>query len=246
MKRFAVVQHSYSEFLGLIETQLEKRDIGFIYFRPFLGSELPGSGLQFDALFLLGGPMSPLDRAELSWLDDETRVIGAFRQAKRPIIGIGLGAMMMADYEGARIEATPRINAYWTRARKTAAGEGDPLAEAVDGEEVLVWAPGAATLPSGLEPILVDEAGNWIAFRPEPESVGMLFRPEMKPGMIEDIMMEEDRETPANVLDLMERMRARWADMQRLTDKIVVALVTSSHLMQERHKPPVFSLKVEK
>lgn len=246
MKRFAVVQHSYSEFLGLIETQLEKRDIGFNYFRPFLGSELPGSGLQFDALFLLGGPMSPLDSEDWPWLDDEIRTIGIFRQARRPIIGFGMGAMMMAAYEGAKIDYKPRNNVYWTIARKTSAGEGDPLAEAVDGEEVLVWAPGSARLPPGMEPILVDADGNWLAFRPEPESVGMLFRPEMKPGMIEDILMEEDREVPDNVFEIMERMRTLWPQLQRLTDKVVVALVTSCKLMQERHKPPVFSLKVEK
>lgn len=35
MKHFAVVQHSYSEFLGIVESQLEKRDIGFSYFRVF-------------------------------------------------------------------------------------------------------------------------------------------------------------------------------------------------------------------
>lgn len=245
MKRFAVVQHSYSEFLGLIETQLEKRDIGFIYFRPFLGQDLPGSGLQFDALFLLGGPMSPLDSGQHAWLQDEIRVIGAFRQARRPIVGIGMGAMLMAAYEGAQLSAEPAINAYWTTAYKTRTGEGDPLAEAVDGEPVLVWAPGQAILPPGMEPILVDDAGRWIAFRPDAQSIGMLFRPEMKPGMIEDILMEEDREVPENVGELMERMRELWPQMQRQTDKVVVALVSSLQLMQERHKPPVFSLKVE-
>jgi hypothetical protein len=50
MKRFAAVQHSYSEFLGAIEKQLENRGIGFTYFRPFTGQSLPASALQFDAL----------------------------------------------------------------------------------------------------------------------------------------------------------------------------------------------------
>lgn len=42
MKNYCVVQHSYSEFLGLIESQLEKRDIGFSYYRPFVGQDSPG------------------------------------------------------------------------------------------------------------------------------------------------------------------------------------------------------------
>ena len=43
MKKFFVVQHSYAEFLGPIEKQLESRNIGFQYLRPFLGSYLPTS-----------------------------------------------------------------------------------------------------------------------------------------------------------------------------------------------------------
>lgn len=54
MKRFLVVQHTYSEFLGGIEKQLENRGIGFIYTRPFTGQSLPASALQYNALWLLG------------------------------------------------------------------------------------------------------------------------------------------------------------------------------------------------
>lgn len=246
MKRFAVVQQSYSEFLSLIETQLEKRDIGFIYFRPFLGSEVPGSALQFDALFLLGGPMSPLDTEEYPWLENVMHLVQAFRQAKRPVVGIGLGAMELVASFGAEIRPEPRINAYWTTAHKTSAGEGDPLAEAVDGQPVLVWAPGEAIMPTGMRPILVDDAGRWIAVRPDENSIAMLFRPEMKPGLIEDILMEEGREVPEDVGEILSRMRELWPQMQQQTDRVVVALVTSLKLMRERHKPPVFSLKVEK
>ncbi|MHB8249269.1 MAG: type 1 glutamine amidotransferase [Acidithiobacillus sp.] len=245
MKHFAVVQHSYSEFLGLIESQLEKRDIGFSYFRAFLNQDLPGSALTFDALFLLGGPMSPLESDAHPWLLQERNVIGAFRKAGRPVVGLGLGALLLAQYEGAELSREPYHNAYFTTAHATEAGRDDPLAQAVDGAEVLVWSPGVARLPEGIAPLVVDDAGNWIAFRPEPGAVGMLFHPEMKPGMIEDIIMEEDREVPENVGELLETARRLWPQMQETTDRVVVALVHELSLMQERRKPRVFSLKVD-
>ena len=138
MKQFAVVQHTYSEFLGLIENQLEKRDIGFAYFRPFVGQDLPGSAGQFDALFVLGGQAPPGDHDQNPWHDDELRLIGIFRDARRPMVGLGYGALVLAEYEGALLSPEPFHNAYWTIAHKTPAGEADALAQAVDGRPVLV------------------------------------------------------------------------------------------------------------
>lgn len=244
MKRFAVVQHTYSEFLGLIETQLEKRDIGFHYIRPFVGQELPGSPAQYDALFLLGGKVPPTDRRAAPWVDDEIALVGAFRQAKRPVVGFGFGALVIVEYEGGQVTSQPFHQAYWTRAHRTPAGAGDALAEAVDGRKVLVLFNGSAELPSGMEPILVDDEGRWLAVRPDPLTYALLFRPELKPGMLEDMIMEAKRITPANLGELLAEARLEWHNMQALTDAVVVALVKELDLMTERHKMPVFHLKV--
>lgn len=244
MKNFAVVQHTFAEFLGLIETQLEKRDIGFSYMRPFVGGDVPGNAGQFDALFLLGGKDPVTDRDASPWLEDELRLVGLFRQARRPIVGFGFGAMVIAEYEGAQMSAEPFHQAYWTTAHITPAGKGDAVAEAANGRRVLVMTNGSAKLPSGLEPILVDDQGNWIAIRPERLTYGLLFRPELKPGMIEDMIMEEGRQTPDNIGELLEQTRLEWQGMQELTDLMVVALVTELDLMTERRKAPVFRLNV--
>ncbi len=244
MKQFAVIQHTYSEFLGLIENQLEKRDIGFVYFRPFVGQDLPGSAGQFDALFVLGGQHPPSDHEKNPWHDDELRLIGIFREARRPMVGLGYGGLLLAEYEGARLSAEPFHDAYWTTAHKTPAGEGDALADAVDGQPVLVMANGSAALPAGVEPIVVDDDGRWIAIRPDPLAYGLLFRPELKPGMIEDMIMEAKRKTPADIGDLLAGARQHWGDMQRTTDQVIVALVKELDLMAERRKMPVFRLNI--
>ena len=244
MKQFAVVQHTYSEFLGLIENQLEKRDIGFAYFRPFVGQDLPGSASQFDALFVLGGQAPPSDQDENPWHDDELRLIGIFRDARRPMVGLGYGALLLAEYEGALLSPEPFHDAYWTTAHKTPAGEADALAQAVDGRPVLVMANGTATLPKGMEPIVVDDAGRWIAIRPDPLAYGLLFRPELKPGMIEDMIMEAKRKTPPDIGKLLAEARRHWGDTQRTTDQVIVALVKELDLMRERRKMPVFRLNV--
>jgi hypothetical protein len=132
-------------------------------------------------------------------------------------------------------------DAYWTTAH--AADQDDPLARAVAGRRVLVMANGRVELPGDVPPIVVDDAGRWIAIRPHPLSYGLLFRPELKPGMIEDMIVEADRPVPTNVAELLDEARLRWEETQATTDRVVAALVEALDLMQERHKPPVFSLK---
>jgi GMP synthase (glutamine-hydrolysing) len=245
MKHYAVIQHSYSEFLGLIEAQLEKRAIGFSYFRPFVGQPLPGSVLQFDGLFVLAGAWPATDRAHCPWIDEELRLIGLFRNAERPVVGIGLGGLLVAQTAGAAPSETPFHCAYWTTARATPAGRDDALARAVDGRRVLVMANGSASLPEGLEAIVTDEEGRWIAVRPDRFTYGLLFRPELKPGMIEDIIMEAKREVPEDIDALLATARMEWHGTQETTERVIVALVQELDLMQERRKPPVFRLKIE-
>ena len=149
MKKFMVVQHTYAEFLGPIEKQLESRDIGFLYQRPFLGVDLPGTASQHDALWLLGGAYPITDTDACPWVDDEMRLINNFKRMKRPIVGIGFGALMIAQFEGGIASDEPYFNAYFTTCHKTEAGRDDPLANAVDGKKMFVMYNGSATLPAG-------------------------------------------------------------------------------------------------
>lgn len=242
MKQFLVVQHTYAEFLGGVEKQFEDRGIGFAYFRPFTGQSLPASALQYDALWLLGGAYPVSDPAHWPWLNDELRLIAAFQRARRPVVGLGAGGLLLAQAAGGTAHAEPAQRAYWTTARKTAAGRDDPLAGAVDGRKVLVMVEGRVDLPPDIEPVLTDDAGEWIAVRSGKTAYGMLFRPELKPGMVEDMIMEEGRPLPDNISEVLEEARTQWHESQRTTDRVIAALVSALDLMQERRKMPVFKL----
>ncbi|MFP4080364.1 MAG: GMP synthase [Ectothiorhodospira sp.] len=245
MKNHAVVQHTYPEFLGLIEGQLEKRDIGFSYFRPFVDQGLPGSAAQFDGLWLLGGSWPVTDTPHNPVVADELRLIGIFQKAQRPVVGLGLGGLLVARAAGGQPRETPACTCGFVTARKTPAGAGDALAEALDGREVLTLYHGGVDLPQGLEPLLVDDQGRWLVIRPAPLTYGLLCRPEMKPGMLEDLIMESGHLPLPDIGERLAEARVRWPGMQETTDRVVASLVTELQLMRERRKMPVFSLKVE-
>ncbi|MBI4191232.1 MAG: GMP synthase [Betaproteobacteria bacterium] len=242
MRRFLVVQHTYSEFLGAIEEQLENRDIGFVYQRPFTGRSLPASALQYDALWLLGGAHPVTDRGASPWLHDELRLLAAFRRARRPVVGIGFGAQLVALQAGGNAMAEPLHDAYWTTAHATEAGRTDPVARAVDGRRVLVMANGRVELPAAMTPIVADDAGRWIAINSDALIYGLLFRPELKPGMLEDMIMEEGRPIPDDIGDLLAEARSEWRETQYTSVAVLTALVQALDLMRERRKMPVFAL----
>jgi GMP synthase (glutamine-hydrolysing) len=242
MKRFIAVQHSYSEFLGIIEKQLENRGIGFTYYRPFTGQSLPASALQFDALWMLGGAHAPWDEARVGWRQEEERLIHAFMRARRPVVGIGFGAQLLALTLGGRPGEETTSHAGWTKVQITAAGLEDPLAQAIAGRWVLVAGNGRCSLPEDIEPLAVDESGRWLLFRRD-LAVGMLCRPELTPGMIEDMIMEEDRELPDDISDTLMRARELSESHRETTDCLLAALVSTLDLMRERRKPPVFTIQ---
>ena len=240
MKRFLAVQHSFAEFFGALETQWEARGIGFKYVRPVTGEDVAGTPSQFDALWLLGAAYAAADRERCPWVDDEMRLVRAFAKSKRPIVGLGFGAHVLAAAYGAALSAEPEHDARFALAHALVAD--DPVARAIDGCSVLVMANGRAELGAGLEPVAADEDGRWLAFRTRELGYGLLFRPELKPGMLEDMVMEDERPLPEDIGALIDAARERWPQMQDTTDRVAAGLVSALGLMDERAKAPVFRI----
>ena len=96
MKFLSVVQHTQSDWLGLIEDHLEGRRIRFSYFRPFAsGGKLPDSEVLGDGLVLLGlGPWGTAGEHDVPGLEAEISLARTCLMLEKPVIGIGLGAQI--------------------------------------------------------------------------------------------------------------------------------------------------------
>ena len=101
---------------------------------------------------------------------------------------------------------------------------------------------GRVDLPPAIAPVAVDDAGNWIAVRCDALTYGLLFRPELKPGMLEDMIMEEGRPVPDDIGELLATARGEWLETQHTTIAVIAALVQALDLMRERRKMPVIAL----
>src|SRR6478735_1832443 len=107
-----VLQHVPSEGLGSIEAWLEAlgATVTFTYF--FESAALPAvQGL--DLVIALGGPMSINDEEALPWLRAEKNFIREAIDAGKAVLGICLGAQLIANALGANVRANPHKEIGW-------------------------------------------------------------------------------------------------------------------------------------
>lgn len=67
----------------------------------------------FDALVLTGGPMSVHDEKEHPWLREEKRLVREAIGGGKHVLGICLGAQLIADALGAKVRRNPEPEAGW-------------------------------------------------------------------------------------------------------------------------------------
>ena len=102
MKNLCVIQHTESEYLGFMEDHMEGRNVRFQYRRPFAaGGSIPSVTGSYDGLVLLGaGPYGVVSGHILPSLGPELRLTKAFLDAGLPVLGFGLGAVILSVAAG--------------------------------------------------------------------------------------------------------------------------------------------------
>lgn len=96
------LQHVPFEGLGSIEPWLEVKGYDVSVTRLHAG-EKPPTGADFDWLIVMGGPMNIYQEADYPWLIEEKLCIKRAIKTGRKVLGICLGAQLIADVMQARI-----------------------------------------------------------------------------------------------------------------------------------------------
>jgi GMP synthase-like glutamine amidotransferase len=103
--KVAILLHDPSEPAGLIDTLLSAEGHPSVAVRLDETNEVP-SDLREAALVLMGGPMSANDEVGYPWLTAEKALVRRAVQAGRPVLGICLGAQVIASALGACVYAS--------------------------------------------------------------------------------------------------------------------------------------------
>ena len=101
--KIAIFQHIAREPAGYFETVFLEKKITFEYIRLHETNEVPDTAKSASHLLFMGGPMSVNDEEELPWLREEKALIRGAIAENRPVLGICLGAQLIASAFGARV-----------------------------------------------------------------------------------------------------------------------------------------------
>ena len=132
-----------------------------------------------DLVVVLGGPISAGDDHLYPFLADEARLLERRLAAGRPVLGICLGAQLMARALGQRVftnPAGPEIG--WAPLDLTEAGRASALA-ALEGRPVLHWHGDTFDLPDGATLLASTAVTPHQAFRWGEAALALQFHPEV-------------------------------------------------------------------
>jgi GMP synthase-like glutamine amidotransferase len=102
MIRLHYIQHVPFEGLGYIEKYANENKFEITGTRIYAGEPFPHAD-NFDWLVVMGGPMSVYEEKKYLWIADEKRFIESAIKKGKKVLGICLGAQMIASVLGARV-----------------------------------------------------------------------------------------------------------------------------------------------
>lgn len=173
-----VLKHARNEGLGSWETPAREQGVAWHEVEVGEGDPVP-SPEGFDAIVSLGGPMSADDEAPA--LAAERALLAGAVRAGVPVLGVCLGAQLLAHALGARIHPNPGGREVGlSQVSITPDGRADPLfAGLSDPLPVMQWHGDAFDLPAGATLLARSSACENQAFRVGERAYGVLFHPEV-------------------------------------------------------------------
>ncbi|WP_222164667.1 type 1 glutamine amidotransferase [Edaphocola aurantiacus] len=107
------LQHAPFEGLGYIETWLEEHQHKISATRLYETNHVLPDAAAIDALIILGGPMNVYEEDRYSWLSQEKALIKECIRSGKKVLGICLGAQLIAHCLGAKVVMADHKEIGW-------------------------------------------------------------------------------------------------------------------------------------
>jgi GMP synthase (glutamine-hydrolysing) len=182
-KSCLAVRHVAFEDLGLLGPLLSARGYDVRYHDAGIERFDATTLLAPDLVIVLGGPIGVYECETYPFITDEIAAVAARLQANKPILGICLGAQMMAAL-GARVAPGPVKEIGYAPLTLTAAGRSSVIAP-LGASPVLHWHSDNCQLPAGCACLASTPHCPVQAFRRTPVRLALQFHLETEPARFE-------------------------------------------------------------
>ncbi len=177
--RAHILQHVPFEGPGIIGSWLESRGAHCGRTRLFLQETLPDID-AFDWLIVMGGPMSANDERQYSWLTAEKRLVAAATESSKVVLGVCLGAQLIASALGARVYANGEREVGWFPVHRVSGALSHPIGSLLpEWFDAFHWHGDTFELPAGAAHLARSAACAHQAFAVGERVLGLQFHLEM-------------------------------------------------------------------
>lgn len=171
------LRHVAFEDLGSFAPLLAARGFTIRYAEVPLGQLDADAAANAELLVVLGGPIGACEEESYPFLGAEIAVLAARLRAERPVLGICLGAQLMARALGAAVAPGPAKEIGWAPLALTEAGRASCLRH-LDGAPVLHWHGDRFELPAGATRLAATPLCPNQAFASGVRALALQFHPE--------------------------------------------------------------------
>jgi len=186
MRRLLVFQHVPFEPLGTLNPLFKRHGFRIRYVNFGRHPEARPRTEGYHGLVILGGPMSAADPERHPHLATETALIREAIEREVPVLGICLGAQLLARALGGEVRAARRKEIGWHEVARTPAAVDDPLFSHFGERETLFqWHEDTFAIPRGAVRLAGSATCPNQAFRYRRNVYGLQFHLEVDEPLIE-------------------------------------------------------------
>jgi GMP synthase-like glutamine amidotransferase len=207
--RIRVFMHVPFEGPGIIEKWIEREGHELQFTRFHEGDELPEEG-TIDLLVIMGGPMNVYDFHIHPWMQDEIDWVSAFIRTGKPVLGICLGAQIIASALGVEVNPGKEKEIGWFNLKfLPALGEFRIWKDLPPPRKVFHWHGDTFPIPEGAIRIAESQAYPNQGFIFNQKVIALQFHLEVIPGSVRSLVENcRDELVPGTYVQSEERILA--------------------------------------
>lgn len=186
VKRILVCQHVAFEVLGTLDPLFKSYGFRIRYVNFDREPDATPSLDRYHGLVLLGGPMSADDDARHPHLLTEIQLIRDAIERGIPVLGVCLGAQLIARALGAALRPSPKTEIGWYPISLTEEGRRDPmLSDFAESEWIFQWHSDTFDIPEGAVHLASSPSCPNQGFRYGDRTYALQFHLEVDEALIE-------------------------------------------------------------